>query len=88
MTVELKYEDIKKKIIGASFEVHTFLGNGFQACLPEGSSARRQVGKASPLNDLCYENKFHEILPVVIGINCPVRDFISVKYHNPLMENP
>lgn len=30
MTVELKYKDITEKIIGASFEVHKFLGNGFQ----------------------------------------------------------
>ena len=29
MTV-LKYKDITEKIIGASFEVHKFLGNGFQ----------------------------------------------------------
>ena len=29
MTVELKYKDITEKIIGASFEVHKFLGNGF-----------------------------------------------------------
>ena len=27
---DLKYKDITKKIIGASFEVHKFLGNGFQ----------------------------------------------------------
>ena len=27
---ELKYKDITEKIIGAAFEVHTFLGNGFQ----------------------------------------------------------
>ena len=27
---ELKYSDITKKIIGASFEVHKFFGNGFQ----------------------------------------------------------
>ena len=26
----LKYSDITEKIIGASFEVHKFLGNGFQ----------------------------------------------------------
>ena len=30
MTRELKYKDITEKIIGASFEVHKFLGNGFQ----------------------------------------------------------
>lgn len=28
--MELKYSDITEKIIGASFEVHKFLGNGFQ----------------------------------------------------------
>lgn len=30
MNKELKYKDITEKIIGASFEVHKFLGNGFQ----------------------------------------------------------
>src|SRR5829696_5325697 len=27
---DLKYKDITERIIGASFEVHKFLGNGFQ----------------------------------------------------------
>jgi len=40
--IDLKYKDITEKIIGASFEVHKFLGNGFQACLPKGSTACRQ----------------------------------------------
>lgn len=39
MSAELKFKDITEKIIGASFEVHSFLGNGFQACLP-----KRQFG--------------------------------------------
>lgn len=30
MDKDLKYKDITEKIIGASFEVHSFLGNGFQ----------------------------------------------------------
>ena len=30
MNTELKYKDVTEKIIGASFEVHKFLGNGFQ----------------------------------------------------------
>ena len=30
MKQELKFKDITEKIIGASFEVHKFLGNGFQ----------------------------------------------------------
>ena len=28
--MEMKYSDITQKILGASFEVHKFLGNGFQ----------------------------------------------------------
>jgi len=28
--MELKFKDITEKILGASFEVHKFLGNGFQ----------------------------------------------------------
>lgn len=27
---DLKYKDITQKIIGCAFEVHKFLGNGFQ----------------------------------------------------------
>ena len=30
MSTDLKHKDITEKIIGASFEVHKFLGNGFQ----------------------------------------------------------
>ena len=30
MAEQLKYKDITEKIIGASFEVHKFMGNGFQ----------------------------------------------------------
>ena len=30
MDEKLKYKDITEKIIGASFDVHSFLGNGFQ----------------------------------------------------------
>ncbi|MBO6621729.1 MAG: GxxExxY protein [Balneola sp.] len=30
MSADFKYQDITKKIIGASFDVHSFLGNGFQ----------------------------------------------------------
>ena len=30
MIRDLKYKDITEKIIGAAFEVHKFLGNGFQ----------------------------------------------------------
>jgi len=33
MVQDLKYKDITEKIIGASFEVHKFLGNGFREVL-------------------------------------------------------
>ena len=35
-------DDLTYKIIGCAMKVHNTLGNGFQACLPKGSSARRQ----------------------------------------------
>jgi GxxExxY protein len=45
---ELKYEDITEKIIGASFEVHKFLGNGFQEVIYQRALAWElsQVGLA------------------------------------------
>lgn len=30
MNTDFKYKDITEKVIGASFDVHSFLGNGFQ----------------------------------------------------------
>jgi len=30
MNTDLKHSDLTEKIIGASFQVHSFLGNGFQ----------------------------------------------------------
>jgi len=35
---ELKYKDIAEKIIGASFEVYKFLGNGFQEVIYQKSA--------------------------------------------------
>ena len=40
---ELKHKNITEKIIGASFEVHKFLGNGFQAFLQKGHSGKLKV---------------------------------------------
>jgi len=46
MSTELKYKDITEKIIGASFEVHKFLGNGFQEVIYQRALAyeMRKVG--------------------------------------------
>lgn len=45
MSIELKYKHITEKIIGASFEVHTFLGNGFQEVIYQRALAW-EMGKA------------------------------------------
>src|SRR5690606_41607934 len=44
--IDLKYKDISGKIRGASFEVHKFLGNGFQEVIYQRALAyeMRQVG--------------------------------------------
>ena len=40
---ELKFKDITQKIIGASFEVHKFLGNEFQEVICQRALALRCV---------------------------------------------
>ena len=40
---ELKYKDITEKIIGAAFEVHKFLGNGFPSAAKGLPTARQEV---------------------------------------------
>ena len=32
--MELKHKDITEKILGAAFDVHSFLGNGYQEVQP------------------------------------------------------
>jgi hypothetical protein len=38
---QLKHADITEKIIGAAFEVHKFLGNGFQEVIYRGRRPMR-----------------------------------------------
>ena len=52
---EIKYKDITEKIIGASFEVHTFLGNGFQEVIYQ----RALVWEFSQAN-LSYVREFEQ----------------------------
>lgn len=63
----LKYKDITEKIIGASFEVHKFLGNGFQEVIYQRALAYEfgQAGLAYAREieqDIYYKN-----LPEPIG---------------------
>ena len=67
MTRHLKYEDITKRIIGASFEVHKFLGNGFQEVIYQRALAWEfsQVGlnfEREIAQEIFYKN-----LPEAIG---------------------
>ena len=64
---DLKFRDITEKIIGASFEVHNFLGNGFQEVIYQRALAweLKQTG-------LSYEREiekeiFYRGLPTPIG---------------------
>ena len=67
MQQELKYSDITKKIIGASFEVHKFFGNGFQEVIYQ----RAMAYEFSQLN-LDYSREieqeiYYKDLPEPIG---------------------
>jgi GxxExxY protein len=49
---ELKYKDITEKIIGSSFDVHKFLGNGFQEVIYQ----RALAWEMSSGTGLCERN--------------------------------
>ncbi len=65
--MELKYKDITEKIIGASFEVHKFLGNGFQEVIYQ-----RALAYELKVAGLAFEREiahhiFYKDLPEPIG---------------------
>lgn len=64
---ELKYKDITEKIIGASFEVHKFLGNGFQEVIYQRALAW-ELSKAGLTYAREIEQEiFYKELPEAIG---------------------
>lgn len=65
--MELKYKDLTEKIIGASFEVHKFLGNGFQEVIYQRALAyeMRQAGLAFARE--IEQDIFYKDLPEPIG---------------------
>lgn len=62
--IELKYKDITEKIIGASFDVHSFLGNGFQEVIYQRALAwemkKRGLDFAREIEQHIYYKDFPE----------------------------
>ena len=67
MNTDLKYEDITKKIIGASFQVHSFLGNGFQEVIYQRALAHEFEQAGLSFQREIEQNIFYKELPHPIG---------------------
>ena len=65
--MELKYKDITEKIIGASFEVHMFPGNGFQEVIYQRALAWEMKQKGLEFEREIEQNIFYKDLPKPIG---------------------
>jgi GxxExxY protein len=64
---ELKYRDITEKIIGASFEVHKFLGNGFQEVIYQRALAWELTQAGLAFAREIEQAIFYKDLPEPIG---------------------
>jgi GxxExxY protein len=64
---ELKHKDITEKIIGASFEVHNFLGNGFQEVIYQRALAYELQQKELLFSREKEQEIFYKDLPNPIG---------------------
>lgn len=64
---ELKYKDITEKIIGASFEVHKFLGNGFQEVIYQRALAWELTQVGLSFQREIEQDIFYKELPEPIG---------------------
>ena len=65
--VVLKYKDITEKIIGASFEVHKFLGNGFQEVIYQRALAWEMTQVGLEFAREIEQDIFYKNLPEPIG---------------------
>lgn len=63
----LKYKDITEKIIGASFDVHSFLGNGFQEVIYQRALAWEMSQKNLTFAREIEQEIFYKNLPDPIG---------------------
>jgi GxxExxY protein len=64
---ELKYKDITEKIIGAAFEVHKFLGNGFQEVIYQRALALELSEAGLSFDREVEQEIFYRDRPVSIG---------------------
>lgn len=67
MSGDLKYKDITEKIIGASFEVHKFLGNGFQEVIYQRALAYEMFTAGLEFEREIEQNIFYKELEEPIG---------------------
>lgn len=67
MLHELKYRDITEKIIGCSFEVHKFLGNGFQEVIYQRALAWELKQARLTFAREIEQDIFYKDLPEPIG---------------------
>jgi len=67
MQNDLKYKDITEKIIGASFEVHKFLGNGFQEVIYQRALACEMNKAGLAFAREIEQNIFYRNMPEPIG---------------------
>ncbi len=65
--MELKYKDITEKIIGASFEVHKFLGNGFQEVIYQRALAYEMSQAGLEYSREIEQDIYYKDLPEPIG---------------------
>ena len=65
--MELKHKDITEKIIGASFEVHKFLGNGFQEVIYQRAMAWEMSQRNLEFAREIEQEIFYKGLPEPIG---------------------
>lgn len=64
---ELKHKDITEKIIGASFEVHSFLGNGFQEVIYQRALAWEMKQRDLEFAREIEQEIYYKDLPKPIG---------------------
>lgn len=64
---DLKFKDITEKIIGASFEVHKFLGNGFQEVIYQRALAWELTQAGLSFAREIEQEIFYKELPEPIG---------------------